>query len=100
MVAIKPIDLDGKVVLGITVALPKTHLTMITTERGYVMCGALDVALLNERLADRGIIAGRALGVKTLDELLNAPLSDVTHSAEKLGIRSGMIAREALRLML
>lgn len=99
MINIQPIQLDDRVVLGIVVELPKTHLTMITTERGYVMCGALDVQLLNERLAERGIIAGRALGVKTIDQLLHAPLADVTLAAEELGIRPGMIARDALKLM-
>lgn len=64
------------------------------------MCGALDVGLLNERLKDRGIIAGRAVGVKTLDQLLNAPLESVTLEAEQLGITAGMSGRDALLKML
>ena len=42
--------------------LPKTTLLTISNEHGYIMCGALDVGLLNEKLADRKIIAGRAVG--------------------------------------
>ncbi len=64
------------------------------------MCGALDVALLNNRLKDRKIIAGRAVGVKTIDQLLDAPLESVTEEAEVLGIHKGMIGREALLKML
>lgn len=64
------------------------------------MCGALDVGLLNERLKDRGVIAGRAVGVKTLDQLLNSPLESVTLEAEQLGITAGMSGREALLKML
>ena len=50
------------------------------------MCGALDVGLLNEKLADRKIIAGRAVGVRTIDDLLKAPLESVTYEARACGI--------------
>jgi uncharacterized protein YunC (DUF1805 family) len=63
------------------------------------MCGALDIGLLNDRLSDRKIIAGRAVGVKTIEELLDAPLESVTKEAEKLGIKIGMKGREALLKM-
>jgi uncharacterized protein YunC (DUF1805 family) len=96
----EPIPLGDRYVLGIEVKLPKTNLVIITTNKGYIMCGALDVELLNTRLKDREIIAARAIGVRTLDDLLQAPLSDVTIEAEKLGIRSGMKGEDALKLML
>ena len=64
------------------------------------MCGALDVALLNEKLKDRKVIAGRAVGVKTIDQLLNAPLESVTYEAEELGIVKGTIGKEALLKMI
>ncbi|MGO4373178.1 DUF1805 domain-containing protein, partial [Paenibacillus sp. MCAF20] len=56
--------------------------------------------LLNERLKTREIIAGRAVGVRTLEELMEAPLESVTFTAEKLGIVAGMKGSDALRLML
>ncbi|SEF95608.1 protein of unknown function [Paenibacillus sp. UNC499MF] len=64
------------------------------------MCGALDVALLNERLSDRQIIAARATGVKTIGELLDAPLESVTHTAEEMGIYAGMTGRDAILKMM
>jgi len=66
---------------------------------GYIMCGALDVGLLNDKLKERKIIAGRAVGVRTLEELLNAPLESVTDEAENLGIKIGMSGIEALQRM-
>src|SRR5690606_15148165 len=90
----------GHVVIGIEVKLPKTTLLVVTTPKGYIMCGALDVGLLNTRLKDRGIIAGRATGVRTLEELLAAPLESVTHEAERLGIYKGMSGEAAVRTML
>lgn len=85
---------------AITVNLPKTNFLAITTEKGYIMCGALDVALLNEKLKDRKIIAGRAVGVRTIEQLLEAPLESVTYEAENLGITVGTIGKDALIKML
>jgi uncharacterized protein YunC (DUF1805 family) len=100
LVELKPIEIDGRKVLGIEVKLPKTTLLVITTDKGYIMCGALDVALLNQRLSDRQIIAARAVGVRTLEQLLDAPLESVTHTAEAMGIHSGMTGKEALLCMM
>ncbi|MGQ4667352.1 DUF1805 domain-containing protein, partial [Metabacillus halosaccharovorans] len=50
MVTMTPIVIDGNQFTAITVALPKTNFMAITNENGYIMCGALDVALLNEKL--------------------------------------------------
>ncbi|HEY3366913.1 MAG TPA: DUF1805 domain-containing protein [Symbiobacteriaceae bacterium] len=99
MVVLTPVQVEGVQATAITVELPKTHLVAVTTTKGYIMCGALDVTLLNTRLADRGIIAGRALGVRNVDELLEAPLADVTDAARALGVVPGMKGREAIRLM-
>ncbi len=95
-----PLSLNGSLVIAIEVKLPKTNLLAITTETGYIMCGALDVALLNQKLKDRGIIAGRAVGVRTITELLDAPLESVTYQAEQLGITKGISGRAALALLL
>ncbi|CAM3473886.1 DUF1805 domain-containing protein [Aeromicrobium ponti] len=100
MIDLKPIDIDGHTFLSISVQLPKTNLLVVTSVKGYIMCGALDVGLLNEKLKDRKIIAGRAVGVKTIEQLLNAPLESVTYEAEELGIHKGTIGREALLKML
>jgi len=100
VVSLKPVEIDGRFATAITVELPKTSLVMVTTNRGYIMCGALDVDLLNTRLAERGIIAGRALGVRTVEQLLDAPLADVTDGARALGVQPGMTGREAIRLMI
>lgn len=100
MIDLKPIDLDGHTFLSVSVQLPKTNLLVVTNDKGYIMCGALDVALLNEKLKDRKVIAGRAVGVKTIEELLNAPLESVTFEAEELGIVKGTIGRDALLKMI
>ncbi|WP_276357464.1 YunC family protein [Cohnella caldifontis] len=99
MVRIEPIRLGEWTAVGVEVQLPKTTLLAVTAGGGYIMCGALDVGLLNTQLRDRQIVAGRAVGVRTLEQLLEAPLESVTESAEKIGIHAGMKGEEAVRRM-
>ncbi len=99
MMNLSPITIEGHTFLAISVTLPKTTLLAVSSDKGYIMCGALDVQLLNEKLKDRGIIAGRAVGVKTIDQLLDAPLESITLEAGRRGITPGMIGRDALLKM-
>ena len=99
MIEMVPFEIGGNFYKGVLVQLPKTSLLMISGKEGYIMCGALDIELLNERLTERKIIAGRAVGVRTFEELLNAPLESVTVEAQKRGIVPGMIGRDAIQLM-
>ncbi|WP_010272190.1 YunC family protein [Paenibacillus senegalensis] len=100
MMLVKPIEIAGKAATAVEVKLPKTTLLVVTTDKGYIMCGALDVQLLNDKLSDRKIIAGRAVGVKTLEQLLDAPLESVTLEAEALGITKGMKGSDAILRMM
>ena len=100
MVEMIPIPLGHGTAVGITVRLPRTTLLVAATDAGYLMCGALDVRLLDERLASRAIVAARAVGVRTIDELLAAPIDDLTSAAAALGLTRGMPGREALERML
>jgi uncharacterized protein YunC (DUF1805 family) len=99
MVKVIPLQIDEWTVIGVEVLLPKTTLLAITAGEGYIMCGALDIGLLNERLKDRHIIAGRAVGVKTFQQLLDAPMESVTDAAHALGITVGMSGKDAIRLL-
>ncbi|WP_442601515.1 YunC family protein [Paenibacillus sp. KN14-4R] len=100
MVRMDPLDFDGHTAIAIEVQLPKTTLLVVSTQTGYIMCGALDVGLLNEKLKDRHILAGRAVGVRTIEDLLRAPLESVTYAAEAMGITAGMSGRDAVKLLL
>ena len=99
MIAVQPVDIGKYTCIAIEVDLPKTRLIAIQAPIGYIMCGALDVRLLDATLRERAIIAGRAVGVRTVEQLLAAPLESVTQAAEELGIRVGTSGRDALQLM-
>ncbi|MBV6713959.1 hypothetical protein KV564_09865 [Paenibacillus chitinolyticus] len=64
MMKVEPIELDGNTAIAIEVKLPKTTLLVVTTDKGYIMCGALDVPLRRYRLFSGGIMhdkGGQAL---------------------------------------
>jgi uncharacterized protein YunC (DUF1805 family) len=100
LIELSPVEINGHTFVAVTVLLPKTTLLTVSSDKGYIMCGALDVDLLNQKLKDRKIIAGRAVGVRTIEQLLNAPLESVTLEAEELGITKGMIGKDALLKMI
>lgn len=102
MLNVNKINIEGYEFLTYEVALPKTTLFIVSYEKvGYIMCAALDIDFFNhsEKLIARKIIAGRAEGVRSIDQLLNAPLAKVTIACEELGIKPGTIGKEALVLM-
>lgn len=94
-----PVRVGERTAVGIEVELPRTHLAIVTTDEGYIMCGALDVGLLSQRLRARAIVAARAVGVRTVEELLAAPMESVTPAAEERGITVGMSGQEAIERM-
>jgi uncharacterized protein YunC (DUF1805 family) len=99
MLEMSPITIENETFIAVTLKLPKTNFMAVTNDVGYIMCGALDVGLLNAKLKERKIVAGRAVGVRTIDQLLEAPLESVTLEAEELGITVGMKGKDALLKM-
>jgi len=98
MFSANKITLEGFEFITYEVFLPKTTLLVVTNEIGYIMCAAVDIDFFNNtpKLVERKIIAGRAEGVRTIEELLNAPMAKLTTAAKELGIKEGTIGRDAL----
>ena len=97
MIFVNPIEIEGKTFTAVRVALPKTNLLVVTNDTGYIMCAALDVGILDTALRDREVIAGRARGVRSIEDLLEAPLELVTEASnEQFGWEPGMKGRDAL----
>jgi len=97
----KKITIDGYEFISYEVFLPKTTLLVVTNDVGYIMCAAVDIDFFNNtpKLNSRKIVAGRAEGVRTIEELLNAPMAKITTAAKEIGIEEGTIGRDALILM-
>jgi len=91
------VEVGGRKALGVRVELPSSPpLLLIVAERGFVMCGFLNVEAA-ERL---GVAAAMVSGVRTFEDVLEAPVRACTSKARELGVREGMKGREALELMI
>ncbi|QSO54195.1 DUF1805 domain-containing protein [Alicyclobacillus curvatus] len=100
MLKVEPRKIGDDTVVSVEVKLPKTNLLVLATQTGYVMCGALDVGLLRTKLRERGVIAARAVGVRTMDDLWNGSIESCTQAAEAIGVHAGMPVQEALAKMI
>lgn len=91
---------NGTVFKKIKVELPKTTFLIVTSEKGFIMCGALDVDIYNsDHLRDRKVLCANVVGVKTFDELLASRLNKVSDAFKELGAIEGMRVKDALYLL-
>jgi uncharacterized protein YunC (DUF1805 family) len=94
MINITTFKVDGKDCLGIRTDLPESPpLLLITAEKGFVMCGFLNV----ESAEKLGVAAAVISGVKTFEDVLNGQVKAVTTKAKNLGVEVGMKGTDALR---
>ena len=93
---IEEIKLGNGSALGLKLDMEHAPLLVIRANKGFVMCGYLNMNVAN-KLGDAAV---RVTGVKSFEDVLNAKAVDVSEAAKKLGITVGMPAREALMKML
>ncbi|MDA3129669.1 YunC family protein [Aliibacillus thermotolerans] len=99
MISMDPLLLHDKWYTSIVVELPETTLLIVTGEKGYIMCGALDIEVLDKKWPKRKMPAARAMGVRTIAELLEAPMESVSKAGQELGVKQGMTGKEALKYL-
>ncbi len=92
---VEKIELDNGSALGLSFSMQNAPLIVIRADRGFVMCGYLDM----DTAAALGDVAVKVKGVNTFDDLLHAPVVGATQEAMNLGIKVGMKGKEALELM-
>ncbi len=92
---VEQVDLENGSALGLKMDMEHAPLLVIRADKGFVMCGYLNMDVAN-KLGDAAV---RVTGVKSFDDVLNAKAVDVSEAAKKLGITIGMPAKEALNKM-
>ena len=96
MINITTIKLDGKNCLGLRTDLPESPpLLLIIGEKGFVMCGFLNI----ESAEKLSVAAAVVSGVKTFEDVLNGQVKAATSKAKNLGVEVGMIGADALKHM-
>jgi len=96
MISVMTVKVDGKTCLGMKAELPDSPpLLLIVTERGFVMCGFLNI----EAAEKLGVAAAMVSGVKTFEDVLDAQVKAMTSKAKGFGVEVGMKGTEALEHM-
>ena len=97
MIQVTSLKVDGKNCLGLRVDLPDcpAPLLLVVAEKGFVMCGFLNVEAAEKLNAAAAVVTG----VKVFDDVLNAQVKAVTSKAKSLGVEVGMKGAEALKRM-
>ncbi len=93
---IEQIRLGNGSALGLKFDMGHAPLLVIRAGKGFVMCGYLNMEVANKL----GDVAVRVTGVSSFEEVLKAEAVDVSEAAKKIGIKTGMLAEEALLKML
>jgi len=93
---IEQINLEKGCGTGLKMDMEHAPLLVIRAGCGFVMCGYLNMEIANKL----GDVAVRVTGVRSFEDVLNAKAVDVSEAAKKRGILVGMLAKEALNMML
>lgn len=92
---IEQIELENGCALGLRFEMQKYPLLVIRAEKGFLMCGYLNVNAA-ESLGD---VAAKVKGVHSFEDMLKAQIVEITQQARELGIEPGMTGKEALEKM-
>ena len=90
------IELENGDVIGYDINLGNAPLILIKARKGYVMCGYLNMDIANKL----GDIAGKVIGVKTIDDALKATIVEVSYMAKKKGFITGTKTKDFLNKLL
>jgi uncharacterized protein YunC (DUF1805 family) len=81
--------------LGLKVRMPNANMLLILGEKGYLMCGYLNIAAA-EKMGDAAAVV---TNVSTFQDVLEAEIKSCTTKARELGVKEGMTGKEALKLL-
>lgn len=82
------------------VFLDNTTLLILQGYNAFAMCGALDVDIYNSpKMKARNVVCFKAVGVKTLEELYEAEIADLSASAIDAGLQKGMRINHAFQIL-
>ncbi len=95
-VRVKLVELDDKKLLGIEIDLPNAPpLIVLRGDNGFVMCGYLDISVA-EKI---GVLAARVTGVKSVEEMLDKEIGEVTSKAIEKGVKKGVKVRDIVKYL-
>jgi len=96
VIEIKPVDVNGKTVVGVEIGNPefpeKPAIIVLIAKKGLIVYKNSDIDALDKR----NVTAARVKGLTKIEDALEARIEYYTSKARALGIAEGMTGREAL----
>jgi len=92
---VKKLKIGKKSLKTLCCKLGKKNLVVIKGEKGYVMCGYLNMKAANTF----GDVAVKITGVASIDDALNARAYSVARAARSLGIRRNQPIKDVLAII-
>ncbi|MBP7216981.1 MAG: DUF1805 domain-containing protein [Candidatus Omnitrophica bacterium] len=91
----RTISVGNKTIEGFSIKLQSKSFVLLRGERGYIMCGYLNLEVA-EKFNDAAVVV---VGVSNIDDALKATVHSCTSAARSLGIRTGQPISEILPLL-
>ena len=79
----------------VEIYLHNTTLLLIEGYKSFFMCGALDTTVYG----NREVVCGKVLGVKSIEQLYNAEIVELSEYAKKIGLTTGIAVYEAFTFL-
>lgn len=96
MIKIDKLAVNGKVFQGLKIELKNLPpLILIEGEKGFVMCGYLNIDAAESLEATAAVVSG----VKSFEDVLNAEIKTSTTKANALGLKPGRIIRDVIEAL-
>lgn len=92
---VEKINIKNGTGLGLIFDMNNAPIIVIKANKGFVMCGYLDINAANKL----GDAAAKVKGVNSFEDVLNAEIIEVSLPAKELGIDTGITGKEALEKM-
>ncbi len=93
MIMVENLDIDGMAFQGIKVELKGLPpLVLIEGEKGFVMCGYLNI----DTAESLGATAAVVSGVNSWEDILNAQIKTATTKARSLGLEPGKVVGDVI----
>ena len=93
MFTVDKIDVKGKSFLGVKVEMKDLPpLLLLKGEKGFVMCGYLNIEVVEKLGATAAVVSG----VKSFEDVLNAEIKSATTKAKSLGLEPGKVVRTVI----
>lgn len=87
------IEKDNLKLNYVEIELNNSTILLIEGFKSFFMCGALNPKVYK----DREVICGNAVGVKSIEQLLNSKINELSNYAIKQGLNTNMKVYEAFK---